>query len=86
LYDEAVEILKPIFRNPQYALSLAKQAVHASQSHTFNEGLKAESEAFSRCFHQDYFVKLMIHQLKEGTLKTTAQLPYWVYQKGNSSQ
>jgi enoyl-CoA hydratase/carnithine racemase len=86
LYDEAVNILEPIFRNPQHALSLAKKAVRAAQSHSITEGLKTESEAFSQCFHQDYFVKLMIRQLQEGTLKTTARLPEWVYQKGNSSE
>jgi enoyl-CoA hydratase/carnithine racemase len=86
LYDEAVEILKPIFRNPQYALSLAKQAVRAAQSHDLSEGLKVENAAFSQCFSQDYFTQLMVHQLKEGTLKTTAQVPDWVYQKGNTSE
>jgi enoyl-CoA hydratase/carnithine racemase len=86
LWNEAIKILEPIFRNPQYALSLAKQAVQAAQNHTLTEGLKAESEAFSQCFNQDYFVKLMIQQLKEGTLETTARLPGWAYQEGNQSE
>jgi enoyl-CoA hydratase/carnithine racemase len=86
LGDEASKILEPIFRNPQYALSLAKRAVRASQNHTLTEGLKVESEAFSQCFDQDYFVKLLIRQLKEGALKTTAQLPDWVYQEGKRTE
>jgi enoyl-CoA hydratase len=86
LYDEAVKILKPIFRNPQYALSLAKQAVLAADSHTLTKGLKVENEAFSRCFNRDYFVKLMIQQIKEGTLKSTARLPDWASQEGNKPE
>ena len=83
LGDEAIKMLEPIFRSPQYALSLAKRAVRAAQSHPLTEGLKVESAAFSQCFDQEYFVKLMIQQLKKGALKTTAQLPDWVFQEGN---
>lgn len=86
LRDEAAKMLTPIFRNPQYALSLAKRAVQAAQGHILNEGLKVESEAFSRCFDQDYFVNLMIRQFKAGDLKTTTRLPDWVYQEGKNSE
>jgi enoyl-CoA hydratase/carnithine racemase len=78
--------MEPILRNPQYALSLAKRAVRAVQSHTLTEGLKVESKAFSQCFDQDYFVKLMIQQLNEGTLETTSELPEWVFQEGKKTE
>lgn len=84
LYDEAVKLLEPIFRNPQYALSLAKRAVRAAQSHTLTDGQKVESAAFSHCFERDYFKELMIQQLKEGTLDTTARLPGWALPEGKN--
>ena len=84
-FTEVTEILQPILRNPQYALSQAKRAVRAAQNQTFSEGLKLESEAFGQCFVQDYFVELMRRQLREGTLKTTAKLPDWIFQKGKES-
>ncbi len=68
-----------IFPNPQYALSLAKKAVYASHKGSFAAGLKAENNEFKKCLKQDYFVKLMCKQIKEGVLKTTAKLPGWVY-------
>lgn len=68
-----------IFRNPQYALSLAKKAVHASSKGSIAEGLKAENNEFKKCLKTDYFVKLMCKQIKEGILKTTTKLPDWVY-------
>lgn len=68
-----------IFRNPQYALSLAKNAVYASRKGSLAAGLKAENNEFKKCLKQDYFVKLMCKQLKEGILKTTRKLPDWVY-------
>jgi len=80
--QEVAKILKPIFRNPQYALSQAKKAVRAAQNQSFGEGLQVESEAFSQCFKQDYFVRLMRRQLKEGILETTVQLPDWIYEEG----
>ncbi len=86
LRDEAAKMLSPILRNPQYALSLAKRAVQAAQNDNLKEGFEAESEAFSRCFDHDYFVDLMIQQLKAGELKTTARLPDWVVQKGKKSE
>jgi enoyl-CoA hydratase/carnithine racemase len=70
-----VKILETIFRNPQHALSQAKRAVHAAKNQSFSDGLRVESDAFSQCFLQDYFVELMHRQLKEGTLKTTVKLP-----------
>ncbi len=75
LLKEAERILEPVFRNPQYALSQAKKAVRASQNTTLAKGLQVESDAFSRCFSNDYFLSLMRKQLKEGTLKTTVKLP-----------
>ncbi len=65
------ELLKPILEQPQYALSLAKQAVHASRG-SLDEGLKKESELFSRCFDHSFFPDLMQTQLREGVLQTTA--------------
>ena len=82
LSGEVIKILEPIFRNPQYALSQAKRAVRAAQNQSFGEGLQVESEAFSQCFKQDYFVRLMRRQLKEGILETTVQLPDWIYEEG----
>ena len=84
-FSEVSEILQAILRNPQHALSQAKKAVRAAQSQSFREGLKVESDAFGRCFVQDYFVDLMRRQLKEGTLKTTAKLPDWIFQEGKES-
>jgi enoyl-CoA hydratase/carnithine racemase len=80
--SEVTKILQTLFRNPQHALSQAKRAVRAAQNQPLAQGLQVESDAFSRCFLQDYFVELMRRQLKEGTLKTTAKLPKWVYQEG----
>jgi len=76
------KILEPIFRNPQHALSQAKRAVRAAQNQSFTDGLQIESDAFSRCFKQGYFVELMRRQLKEGILETTVELPDWVYAEG----
>ena len=74
LMDGVTELLKPIFRQPQYALSLAKRAVHAAKSEPLEEGLKTESEQFSRCFGHNFFPDLMVKQLKKGTLETTADM------------
>jgi enoyl-CoA hydratase len=68
------KLLKPILRQPQYALSLAKGAVHAAKRESLEQGLRTESEQFSRCFDHDFFPDLMIRQLKEGTLETTADV------------
>jgi len=65
-------LLKPILRQPQYALSLAKRAVHASRSEPLEEGLKTEGEQFSHCFDHSFFPDLMRQQLREGALETTA--------------
>jgi enoyl-CoA hydratase/carnithine racemase len=81
LLKEAEKVLEPIFRNPQHALSQAKKAVRASLRNALAGGLRVESEAFSQCFLHDYFIQLMRQQLKEGTLKTTAQLPGWVFKE-----
>ncbi len=74
LDQEVRDFLKPIFKNPQYALSQAKEAVKAYQNLGLEEGLKKESEAFSVCFKHDYFKNLMVKQLKEGTLQTTSNV------------
>lgn len=81
LLKEAEKVLEPIFRNPQHALSQAKKAVRASQYTTLAKGLQVEIGCFSRCFSDDYFLRLMRKQLKEGTLKTTANLPKWVLEE-----
>jgi enoyl-CoA hydratase/carnithine racemase len=80
LFSEVTEILQSILRNPQHALSQAKRAVRAAQNRSPAQGLEIESDAFSRCFAQNYFVELMRRQLKEGTLQTTAKLPDGFYQ------
>jgi len=66
------DLLKPILRQPQYALSLAKQAVYASRSGSLEDGLKAEAEHFSHCFDHSFFPDLMRKQLREGVLETSA--------------
>jgi enoyl-CoA hydratase len=66
------ELLAPMFRNPQYALSLAKLAVKSSQSGTLADGLAAEARLFSRCHDQSFFRDLMKEQLRSGELSTTA--------------
>ena len=81
LLKEAERVLEPIFRNPQYSLSQAKRAVRASLQGSLADGLRVEGEAFSQCFSHDYFFQLMRKQLKEGTLKTTVQLPDEVFKE-----
>jgi enoyl-CoA hydratase len=71
LVKETTAMLENIFRQPQYALSLAKQAVKASQSFDLPRGLAMESAQFSRCFESDFFKNLMRGQLEQGTLQTT---------------
>ncbi len=70
----AEELLKPILRQPQYALSLAKRAVLASRSGSLQQGLQEESEQFSHCFEHGFFPDLMVKQLREGILETTANV------------
>ncbi len=86
LYNEAEKILEPILRNPHHALAQAKRAVRASSRGPLPDGLKAERNAFRRCFSHDYFVKLMCRQLKEGALKTTVKLPKWVLEEKKKEQ
>ncbi len=81
LSKEVEKVLGTLFRNPQYTLTQAKRAVYASQNNVFTEGLQEESKAFSTCFSQNYFVDLMIKQIQEGSLTTTANLPDWVKKK-----
>ncbi len=84
LRGAAERILEPVLRNPQHALSQAKRAVRSSARMTLAGGLQVESEAFSRCFADDYFLRVMRRQLRDGTLKTTAKLPkrVWEGRKG----
>jgi enoyl-CoA hydratase/carnithine racemase len=65
-------LLAPMFRNPQYALSLAKLAVKAGQSGAMAEGLATEAKLFGRCHDQSFFRDLMVEQLRSGKLSTTA--------------
>ena len=74
LADGVEKLLKPILRQPQYALTLAKRAVLASRSGSLEQGLKEESEQFSHCFDHRFFPDLMTQQLKEGSLETTADV------------
>ncbi len=86
LMKEAGRILDPIFRNPQHALSQAKRALRASLQGPLAGGLRAERNAFGRCFSNDFFVELMRKQLDEGVLKTTVKLPARVLKgKGKKS-
>ena len=75
LVAESRKILDPILRNPQHALSQAKRAVRSYRAGGLTEGLKNESDTFSECFKNDFFVQLMQRQLREGSLKTTVSLP-----------
>jgi enoyl-CoA hydratase len=81
LFAESAEFLKPILKNPRYALIQAKRAVRASQDHSLAEGLRIETEEFQKCFTQDYFVDLMCQQLKTGQLQTSSELPDWACNK-----
>lgn len=71
LIQIAHDLLKPILRQPHYALALAKAAVRRGLDTGLDEGLKIESDKFSRCFERDYFPKLMIDQLQSGSLATS---------------
>ncbi len=79
------ELLKPILRQPQYALSLAKRAVHASRMGSLEEGLEAESALFSRCFGHDFFPDLMRRQLRECLLQTTADVSDFLEKEVNDA-
>ena len=83
LSGEVERVLGYMLRHPPYALALAKRAVYASQNNVFLEGLPEESRAFSECFSQNYFVDLMIKQIRDGSLTSTAELPTWVTEKKN---
>jgi enoyl-CoA hydratase/carnithine racemase len=67
-------LLEPILKQPQYALTLAKQAVYASGGANLAAGLAVENERFSRCFENPYFRELMHRQLREGVLTTSEKL------------
>jgi enoyl-CoA hydratase/carnithine racemase len=67
------ETLKKILRQPQYALSAAKQSVYASMHLPLDRGLVVEQHQFSTCFSHDFFPNLMRDQLATGELKTTSK-------------
>ncbi len=69
--EAADQALESILRQPQYAISLAKHAVHASRE-PLESGLKVEKEQFARCFEHHFFADLMRRQIREGVLRTTA--------------
>ena len=75
LLAETAEFLKPILKNPAYALAQAKKAVRASQGSPLAEGLRVETGEFRKCFDQPFFVELMCRQIQTGVLSTTAALP-----------
>ncbi|MFX1253248.1 MAG: enoyl-CoA hydratase/isomerase family protein [Promethearchaeota archaeon] len=77
-------LLKPILRQPQYALSHAKRAVYASRSGTFADGLKEESEQFIQCFDHKFFSELMMKQIREGLLTTTADVSHLLEEEKKS--
>ncbi len=79
------KLLAPVLAQPQYALSLAKQAVHASGAGSLEAGLTVESEQFSRCFDHDFFPNLMKKQLRDGVLETTADVSKFM-DKGEGDQ
>ncbi len=68
------QVLDPVLKQPQYALSLAKHAVYASRVGTLQDGLAVENEQFSRCFERDFFPTLMEKQLSDGSLTTSEDL------------
>jgi enoyl-CoA hydratase/carnithine racemase len=75
LLAEVAVFLRPVLKNPAYALAQAKRAVRASQYNCLEDGLRVENEEFRKCFENDYFVRLMCRQIKTGVLPTTASLP-----------
>jgi enoyl-CoA hydratase len=76
LLDGADALLDPILRQPGYVLPLAKHAVHASRSISWESGLKGERVQFGHCFEHRFFVDLMHQQMMEGLLKTTADISH----------
>jgi enoyl-CoA hydratase len=74
LLEEAGKLLEPVLRQPSYAVSCAKRAVHGCGKGPLAEGLEVEREQFGLCFEHDFFVDLMRQQLKDGMLKTTADV------------
>ncbi len=73
LLGETGKLLAAVLRQPQYALTLAKRALRAS--FPLDRGLAVESDRFQECFTHDFFPRLMVRQLAQGSLQTTAQLP-----------
>ena len=65
------EWLKPVFRNPQYALSRAKKAVQLSQDQGLFDGLETERKEFKECFKEGFFVEEVRRQIETGIMPTT---------------
>ena len=72
LEQGVADLLGPILKNPQHALSLAKLAVKAAQGVALGPGLEAEAELFGRCHEHGFFRDLMLEQLASGALSTSA--------------
>lgn len=72
LSSSVENFLRPLFKNPQYALSRAKAAVQACQYLTFTEGLEAERAQFKKCFRESFFVTEITRQIRSGQMPTTA--------------
>ena len=77
-------LLKPILRQPHYALLHAKRAVYASRSGTFADGLKEETEQFIQCFDHKFFSDLMLKQIREGLLTTTVDVSHLLEEEKKS--
>jgi enoyl-CoA hydratase/carnithine racemase len=73
LMTETEKLLAAVLRQPQYALTLAKKALKAF--FPLERGLAVESDQFQECFNHDFFPRLMVRQLADGSLTTTARLP-----------
>ena len=65
------ELLAPMLKQPQYALSLAKRAVKSHGRVGLDQGLAVEAELFGQCHAQSWFRDLMIAQLSSGALTTS---------------
>ena len=71
LAPTATDFLKPVLRNPQYALSRAKTAVRSAHELNWAEGLATERNEFKECFAEDFFVSEIFSQIQSGQMPTT---------------
>jgi len=74
LAEGVQELLSPILKQPQHALSLAKRAVKSYGRADRDQGLVAEADLFSQCHASSWFRDLMIAQLKSGALTTSVDV------------